>query len=176
MDILWAFHHLRCWIIYGGYFHPLNTVRAPFWASVSGYWLPYQVATGKAGFTIQMVHEQLPRSLRSHEVRYVQHRLIRAYRGHHPRRGVRGRSAIGATHLESKSGFTKYSHHPAEHTPWGMDLRARLMWFYPHNGYADAGVYSPRYPADVSGIVSTTVGVPIPALLHGKPKKIKAVH
>lgn len=58
----------------------------------------------------------------------------------------------------------------AEHSPWGMDPRAPILWLYPHNRHPDVGVYSHRSPGDVAEILSTTVGVPILALLHGKTK------
>lgn len=58
--------YLVLWIIYCRFFHPLKCIPGPFWASVSRYWLPYQVSTGKAECTLRTLHEELGRSLLSH--------------------------------------------------------------------------------------------------------------
>ncbi|KAL2864115.1 cytochrome P450 [Aspergillus lucknowensis] len=45
------------WLVYTRFFHPLSRIPGPFWASVSRYWLGYQVFTGKAEFVQRRLHE-----------------------------------------------------------------------------------------------------------------------
>ncbi len=102
--------YLVFWIIYCRSFHPLKGIPGPFWASVSRYWLPYQVSTGKAECTLRTLHEELGRSLLPHEFHHAQPQLVRPHCTHRPRRGVRGRSALGATDLWNKKRLHQGNH------------------------------------------------------------------
>ncbi|KAL3487019.1 cytochrome P450 [Aspergillus germanicus] len=44
------------WIFYARFFHPLAKIPGPFWASISRYWLAYQVSTGKADVIQRGLH------------------------------------------------------------------------------------------------------------------------
>ncbi|KAL3446982.1 cytochrome P450 [Aspergillus insuetus] len=46
------------WIFYARFFHPLANIPGPFWASISRYWLAYQVSTGKADVIQRRLHER----------------------------------------------------------------------------------------------------------------------
>jgi hypothetical protein len=46
------------WILYTRLFHPLSSIPGPFWASISRYWLAYQISTGKADTIQQGLHDK----------------------------------------------------------------------------------------------------------------------
>jgi hypothetical protein len=46
------------WIFYMRLFHPLSSIPGPFWASISRYWLAYQISTGKAEAIQKGLHDK----------------------------------------------------------------------------------------------------------------------
>ncbi|KAL4790363.1 cytochrome P450 [Aspergillus venezuelensis] len=50
--------YLSVWILYTRVFHPLKAIPGPFWASVSRFWLGYQVSTGEFVDILRRLHEK----------------------------------------------------------------------------------------------------------------------
>ncbi|KAL4919165.1 cytochrome P450 [Aspergillus aurantiobrunneus] len=56
--VLFSVLCLLGWIMHSRLFHTLKDILGPFWASVSRFWLGYQVSTGKAEHTQWRLHER----------------------------------------------------------------------------------------------------------------------
>ncbi|KAL4876901.1 cytochrome P450 [Aspergillus karnatakaensis] len=50
--------YIPCWIIYARFVHPLKDVPGPFLASVSRFWLAYQVTTDRIDIIQRVLHEK----------------------------------------------------------------------------------------------------------------------
>lgn len=46
------------WTFYTRLFHPLSRIPGPFWASISRFWLAYQISSGRAEVIQRSLHEK----------------------------------------------------------------------------------------------------------------------